>query len=115
MHQRNKMWAGGVLLFSAILLGLSLGAQKTGLPSDKDGTYIEVHGPNIPVVPQTAKYVKYDGKIKRVVKFTETLSAGDEDCQCPKCCKGECYVIIYTDLILPGGPLRILYILWVAC
>ena len=115
MHQTHKKWAGGLVLFSAILLGLSLGAQRTGPTADRDGTYIEVHGPDIAYVPLTTKYVKYDGKIKKVVRFAETLSEGEVECQCPKCCEGYCYVIIFTNVLLPKGPLKTLYILWLEC
>ena len=115
MHQTHKKWAGGLVLFSAILLGLSLGAQRTGPTADRDGAYIEVHGPDIAYVPLTAKYVKYDGKIKKVVRFAETLSENEEECQCPNCCKGRCYVIIFTDILFSKGPLKTLYILWIEC
>jgi hypothetical protein len=107
--------AGGIILIGALALGALSVVQKANLPAAERKPYIEVHGPNVAFVPMTEKFVRFDGKIKRIVKFTETLEAGREDCKCPKCCDGNCYVIIFTDVILPGGPIRSLYFLWIEC
>jgi hypothetical protein len=112
----------------ALFFGLSAGFENPGPPSQGcpvQGTapgvtttdfqkLIEVHGPETAYIPSTAKYVKYDGVVRRIVKFSETLEEG-EDCPCPRCCDGRCYVIIFTDPITPGGPLRVPYILWLEC
>jgi hypothetical protein len=93
-------------------------AQSQGSPREAQGIaaedLIEVHGPQTAYVPTTAKYVKYDGAVRRVVKFAAALEPG-EDCPCPRCCDGRCYVIVFTDPVTPGGPLRVPYILWLEC
>jgi hypothetical protein len=107
----------GVLLLALclLLLGLSAGMQETGLSSSEIGPLVEVHSREVAFVPVTAKHVTYDGVVRRIRRFSSTLNMGEEDCRCPKCCDGRCYVIIYTDPIVPGGPLRISYILWLEC
>ena len=107
----------GVLLFlfCTLFLGLVSGAPKTVSSTAKKDVYIEVHGSSIACVPLSTKYVKYDGRVRKVLRFSATLLAGEEDCQCPTCCNGECYIIVYTDLLLPGGFKRILIILWLDC
>jgi hypothetical protein len=104
-----------IVLFCAFFVGLVSGIQKASLfIADKD-SYVEVKGSGIAYVPRTAKYVKYDGRIRKITKFVATISAAEEECPCPKCCKGYCYVVIYTDVIPMGSPVKILYILWVEC
>ncbi len=110
-HKRGFFFFLPCLLF----LALSAAVQEAGPPILEKGPMIEVHGPDIAYVPATARYVTYDGVVRKIVRFSAALNKGEEDCQCPKCCQGRCYVIIYTDLVLPGGPLRILYILWLEC
>ena len=113
----KKRGKRGVFLFLSctLLLGLVSGAPRTDSTTAEKDAYIEVHGPSIAYVPLSAKYVKYDGMVRKVSRFSATLLTGEEDCQCPKCCNGECYVIIYTDFIFPGGFKRILFILWIKC
>jgi len=103
------------LLPCTLLLGSLVGVQETGPSLPENGPFIEVHGPEVASVPATSRYVTYDGAVRRIVRFSAALNEGEEDCQCPKCCDGRCYVIIYTDPVMPGGPLRILYILWLEC
>ena len=111
MHRPGVFFVLPGLLF----LALSAAVQEAGPPILEKGPMIEVHGPDIVYVPTTAEYVTYGGVVRKIVKFSAALNEGEEDCQCPKCCQGRCYVIIYTDPVLPGGPLRILYILWLEC
>lgn len=103
----------GLFLAGALLFGLVLAVQETDLPAAERATLIEVHGPNIACVPMTERFVTYDGKIRKITKFTAMVSPGD--CRCPKCCDGECYVIIYVDQIILAGPVRFLYYLWMEC
>lgn len=127
--RKNRPLAGSAVLISgALLLGLATGFGTQEQPTSSarfqgssPGTFralaedlIEVHGPKTAYVPTTAKYVKYDGAVRRIVEFSETLEEGD-DCPCPRCCDGRCYVIIFTDPMTPGGPLRVPYILWLSC
>lgn len=104
-----------ISLFCILLLGLVARVQKADPAFVEKANYIEVHGPDIAYVPMTAKYVKYDGIVRKISKFCAIQNVGEKDCQCPKCCDGSCSVTIYTDLILPGGPLRGLFILWIEC
>ena len=104
-----------ISLFCILLLGLVARVQKADSAFVEKANYIEVHGPDIAYVPMTAKYVKYDGIVRKISKFSAIQNADEKDCQCPKCCDGSCYVIIYTGLIFPSGPIRVLYILWIEC
>jgi hypothetical protein len=104
-----------LFLSGTLLLGFLSGAHTTDLTAVEGGDYIEVHGPSIACVPLTAKYVKYDGIVRKIAMFAEALSPGDEDCQCPKCCEGHCYVVIYIGFVSPSGPVRMLAILWLEC
>ena len=114
MNMNKKI--AGFILFGVLLLGAFAVAQKPGSPIAGEKTFIEVHGPNIAFVPMSEIYVTYDGKVRKIVKFTETIEDGKADCRCPRCCDGNCYVIIYTNLILPGGgSLRAPFILWIEC
>lgn len=107
--------AGGIVLIGVLILGALSFGQKADFPGPEKKSYIEVHGSDIPYVPMTEKYVKYDGQIKKIVRFAATLETGKEDCKCPKCCDGACYVIIYTDVIYPGVSVKGLYFLWIEC
>ena len=104
-----------LFLFCILFLGLVPSVQTAGPAFGEKEVYVEVHGSNIAHVPITAKYVKYDGKIRRISRFSAALASGEEDCQCPQCCNGRCYIIIYTDFLSPIGPLRVLAILWLEC
>jgi hypothetical protein len=112
-NMREKV--GGFILAGVLVLGAVAIAQMANHPPGSGKALIEVHGPDIAFVPLTAKYVTYDGEVRKIVKFTETIEGGKEDCKCPHCCDGNCYVIIYTDLALPGGPVRSLFFLWIEC
>jgi len=78
-------------------------------------SFIDISEGSLSYVPRTAKFVRIDGQVKRIVKFTTTLSKGGEDCECPKCCKGSCYVIVFTNSTLLNMPIVILGIIWVSC
>ena len=111
MHRPGAPFVLPGLLF----LALSAAIQEAGPSRLENGPFVEVHGQGIAIVPATAKYVTYDGIVRKIMRFSAALNEGEGDCQCPKCCDGRCYVIIYTDPVVPGGPLRILYILWLEC
>jgi hypothetical protein len=59
--------------------------------------YIEVCSKGIVHVPKDVKYVKCNGVVRKVLGFVEVLPDEMEDCRCPKCCEGECYVIVIKD------------------
>ena len=104
-----------VALTCVFSIGLVIAVLNAGSSTPKKDSYIEVGGGKIVYVPRTAQYVKFNGQIRKVVRFASTLSADEKDCQCPKCCDGYCYVIIYTDSIPGSKPIVSLWVLWVSC
>jgi hypothetical protein len=104
-----------IALACVFSLGLVIAVLNAGSSSPKKDTYIEVGGGKIVYIPRTTQYVKFNGQVRKIVRFASTLSAAEKDCQCPNCCKGSCYVIIYTD----GSPifgLKIcLAVIWLSC
>jgi len=69
---------------------------------------IEVCAKGPVYVPLATKFVKCYGVIRRVIRFSDVLTLGMEDCKCPKCCGGDCYVPVLTEM----GEIRIL---WMSC
>jgi len=110
-----KKQTRGLVLAIVLLLGPAFVGPKADLPAAERTAYIEVHGSDIAYVPMTETHVKFNGEIRKIVRFTATVDKGRADCRCPDCCNGECYVIVYTDLVLPEGPVRTLRIIWLAC
>lgn len=110
-----KKRIGGLILAIALLSGPAFVVETADPPAPESPAYIEVHGPDIAYVPLTETFVKYDGQIRRIAGFAAMVDDGTADCRCPNCCDGKCYIIITTDLILPGGPIRILARLWIDC
>ena len=90
-------------------------SARTDFSFSLKGRLVEVNGDSIAYVPHTAKYVTYNGQIRQIVGFATTLSKADQNCACPNCCEGRCYVIVYTDVASICGPIIILSILWVKC
>lgn len=88
--------------------------NATSYAKERDN-YIEVGGGKIVYVPRTTTFVKVNGQVRRIVKFASSLSQEEIDCECPNCCKGSCYVIVFSDSILGGNPIVILTVIWVAC
>ena len=107
----------GLIIVSTcvFLLGLAAGTQEVDPPIAGNDGYFEVNGPGVPYVPMTAEYVKLDGRIRKVARFASAISTEEGECPCPKCCSGYCYVIIFTDVVTTGGPIRVLYVLWLEC
>jgi hypothetical protein len=70
--------------------------------------YIEVCANGIVYVPLNTKFVKCYGVIRKVVRFSDVLIESVEDCRCPKCCDGDCYVIVASD----SGGFRFI---WLSC
>jgi len=96
-------------------IGLVIAVLNAGSSTPTKETYIEVGGGKIVYVPRTAKYVKFNGQIRKVVRFASTLSADEKDCKCPRCCDGYCYVIVSTDSVPGSKPIVPLWVLWVSC
>jgi hypothetical protein len=102
-------------LSCVFLLGLVTAFPEAKPILSGRASYIDVSGPKIAYVPRTTKRVKYNGKIREIIRFTETISEGEKNCECPNCCSGYCYIIIYTDAIPTKGPVVILAIIWLKC
>lgn len=58
---------------------------------------IEVCSNGIAYVPLDTKFVKCNGIVRQVRKFTKTITEGEDPCKCPDCCDGWCYVIVNSD------------------
>ena len=95
--------------------GLVIAVLNAGSSSPQKDPYIEVGGGKIVYVPGTTQYVKFNGQVRKIARFASTLSAAEKDCQCPNCCRGSCYVIVYTNANPIFGPLINLAVLWFAC
>jgi hypothetical protein len=114
---KNSIYKRVVLIvFTCVFsIGLVIAVLNAGSSTPKKDSYIEVGGGKIVYVPRTANYVKFNGQVRKIVRFASTLSAGEEDCKCPKCCDGNCYVIVYTDSIPGNKPILPLWVLWLSC
>jgi hypothetical protein len=116
MTTRRFKGRGLGVLIGVLLLGVpSQGLKPDHLSGARADEYIEVHGSGVPCVPLATKFVKYDGEIRKISKFAVVLDAGVLDCQCPHCCDGECYIIVFTEIIIGGSPVRVPAIIWIPC
>jgi hypothetical protein len=104
-----------IALTCVLSLGLVIVVLNAGSSAPTKDTYIEVGGGKIVYVPRTAQFVKFNGQIRKIVRFASTLSADEKDCQCPNCCRGYCYLIIFTDGIPGKGPIITLSVIWFSC
>lgn len=104
-----------IALTGVFSVGLVIVVLNGDSNTAKKDPYIEVGGSKIVYVPRTAQYVKFNGQIRKIIRFASTLNGGEKDCRCPKCCDGSCYVIVYTDRIPGSNPISPLVILWVSC
>ena len=114
---KNSIYKRVVLIVLACVfsMGLVIAVSNAGSSAPKKDSYIEVGGGKIVYVPRTTQYVKFNGQIRKIVRFASTLSAEEQDCQCPNCCKGSCYMIIFTDGSPVKGPIIILAVIWFSC
>ncbi len=123
IHRRTFVRAMMVLVLATALVAAFL--QASSFISDLNNC-VEVGGGKIAYVPRTAKYVRYNGQVRKIMRFAATLSDAQKDCKCPQCCDGGCYVIIYVGAAsgsnFSGSPagasdplVHILYIIWLAC
>jgi hypothetical protein len=114
---KNSIYKRVVLIVLACVfsIGLVIAVLSAGSNTTKKDSYIEVGGGKIVYVPRTTQYVKFNGQIRKIVRFASTLSAEEQDCQCPNCCKGSCYMIIFSDGIPGKGPIITLAVIWFSC
>jgi len=104
-----------IVLTCVFSIGLVIAVLNAGSSTPKKDSYIEVGGGKIVYVPRTTQYVKFNGQVRKIVRFASTLSAGEKDCQCPKCCDGYCYVIVYSDSVPGSKPILPLFVIWLSC
>lgn len=94
MLSKKTLLALVLIVGSVILLSSFQNAQST---IKEIGGYVEVGANGLAYVPSDAVYVKYYGIVRKVVEITDFLSMSETECECPNCCDGFCFVIIYTD------------------
>lgn len=104
MRRKIKFIALFFLVFSAFLYA----AIAANSYVNESSRYIEVCANGIVYVPLNAKFVKCYGVIQKVVRFSDVLTEGVEDCRCPKCCDGDCFVVVADE----HGGFRFL---WISC
>jgi hypothetical protein len=112
MMKKRVLLVGLTCLF---LIGMASGIPKAATDQRNADSYIEIVANRITYVPRTAQYVKVNGQVRRIVKFATELTKAEEDCKCPNCCKGSCYIIVFTDGILLNKPIVMLGFIWVEC
>jgi hypothetical protein len=113
-NSTRKRIALGTLAF-VLLIGLAIAVLNAGSYIKEKDSYVEVGGGKIAYVPRTAQFVKVNGQVRRIVKFSTALSAAEKDCKCPKCCDGHCYIIVFSDAVLTANPIIILSVIWMSC
>ena len=104
-----------IALICVFSTGLVIAVLNAGSSSPQKDPYIEVGGGKIVYVPGTTQYVKFNGQVRKIARFASTLSAAEKDCQCPTCCKGSCYVIVFSDSSAIFGRIIILSVIWLSC
>jgi hypothetical protein len=92
-------------LVSSAFLYAAIAANSFVNESSK---FIEVCANGIVYVPANAKFVKCYGVIRKVIRFSDVLTESMEDCRCPKCCDGDCYVLVVSE----SGDIRVM---WISC
>ena len=94
-----------ISMMLVLVFSLSAGVKTDLYPVDGE-KIIEVCRHGIVYLPPGTKYVKCMGEVKKILRITPYLR-GDESCICPKCCEGECSVIVSCDASLEvpdSGP-----------
>lgn len=103
------------MIMCVLLVGLVVAFLNAASYIRERDAYIELSSGKIAYVPRTAKFVKVNGQVRRIVKFSSTLSNAEKDCECPTCCDGYCYMIVFSDAGPIVNPIIILAIIWFAC
>jgi hypothetical protein len=104
MRKKIKFIALFFLVSSAFLYA----ALAANSYVNESSRYIEVCANGIVYVPLNTKFVKCFGVIRKVDHFSDVLTEGVEDCRCPKCCGGECFVVVAAE----NGGFRFI---WLSC
>lgn len=104
MSKKIKFITLFILVFSAFLYA----AIEANSFVNESSKFIEVCANGIVYVPANTKFVKCYGVIRKIISFSDVLTLGMEDCRCPKCCNGECYVLVASE----SGDIRVM---WISC
>ena len=90
------------LVFVLVFSSLAVIHAKSSL-DDKE-KIIEVCANGIVYLPPGTKLVKCYRKIMKIIRITPYLAEleqqtkdGGEDCHCPRCCDGECYIVVSCE------------------
>lgn len=110
--KKRVLMAGLACLF---LVGMAAVIPEAATGQSQGNSSIEIISNRITYVPRTAQYVKVNGQVYRIVRFATELTKGEEDCKCPHCCKGSCYIVVFTDGIILNKPIVTLGFIWVEC
>jgi len=94
MPSKKAFLVLGLIVVAGILFFSVLNAQSYVKEIDR---YIEVCANGLTYVPSNTAYVKCYGVIRKVVGITEFITATEEECKCPDCCDGFCYIIIVSE------------------
>ena len=81
-----------IAMMMILVFSLSAGIEKDIYLGEVEGIK-EVCREGIAYIPPGTKYVKCNGKVKKILRITP-LMKDDEGCLCPKCCDGECAIIV---------------------
>jgi hypothetical protein len=104
-----------IVVLTLALCGMPSTDLKLDLVASPTDEYVEIQGSGITFVPLSTKCVKYRGEVKKISRFSIVLAEGELDCQCPNCCNGECYIVVFTEIIVGGSPVRVPAIIWIPC
>ena len=115
MSNTMKKRVAVVGLTCLFLIGMASGIPNAATAQRNVESYIEIVANRITYVPRAAQYVKVNGQVRRIVRFASELTKAEEDCKCPHCCNGSCYIIVFTDSILLNKPIVMLGFIWVEC
>jgi len=94
-------------LIISILCAFVISAFRASAYLKEYGDYIEVCDQGLATVPKDVQYVKCNGIVRKVIRLEQTLAKNEGDCLCPKCCDGDCYIMVSVE----GG----IGFLWLAC
>jgi len=99
-----------VLIFLVVstLGALLVSAFRASAYLKESDNYIEVCAKGLATVPKDVQYVKCHGIVRKVIRLEQTLAKNQGDCLCPKCCDGDCYIMVSVE----GGGIGFL---WLAC
>jgi len=115
MSNTMKKRVSLVGLACLFLIGMASGIPNAATDQKNSDSYIEIVANRITYVPRTAEYVKVNGQVRKIVRFATELTKAEEDCKCPHCCKGSCYIIVFTDSLILNKPIVMLAFIWLSC